>query len=145
MMSSIHNNLSSLDLRKRRNAQEYQSLYSDLKGLAKQYDNNHEVDRNPRAGEVHLQETEDSVQVNLGYAMDQGYTGERLSVLQTEIKPDGKVGHKVSLRAKPVDRDSGLLRFELWEYEGVNISPDSHQKTVLVDTKNGTVFVEQKD
>lgn len=141
-MNSIHSQLAGVDLKARRNAAEYQELYKDLKTVATDNDNKKDVDRSPRYGEVSLQETADSVQVGLGYTMDQGYTGERLSLVQTTLNDAGQREHTVDLRAEPTDPKGRYLRFERWEYDGLDISKDSHRQTVLVDTQKGTLFVD---
>ncbi len=141
-MNSIHTHLAGIDLTTRRTAAEFQELYKDLKTLATDNDNRSGVDKSPRYGEVSLQETADSVQVGLGYTMDQGYTGERLSIVQTNLNDDGQRAHTVDLRAEPTDPKGRYLRFERWEYDGLELSKDSHKQTVLVDTQKGTLFVD---
>lgn len=141
-MNAIHQKLTNIDLQRSRNAAEYQELYQGLKSLAKEHDNKRPADSNPRAGEVSLKTTEDQVHMSLSYVADQGYTGERLGILRSETQSDGAPQKKVNIRANPTDPKGRYLRFERWEYEGADISAQSHKETVLVDTQKGTLFRE---
>lgn len=137
---SIHQTIKQISLQSRRTAAEYQSLYKDIRDLAKSEDNKGN-DNSFRGGEVYIRSKQDSEYVSLGFQRDEGYVGEHLSVYHTELTPEGKTKSTVGLRAEPTDKSERILRFE--HLENTDGKFGYEEKTVvLVDTQTQMLFVE---
>jgi hypothetical protein len=136
----ILNKLAGYNLQPRSSASEYQELYADLKGVAKQQDNK-KADDQFRAGEVWIKGPSEDVRVNFGYQRDEGYVGESISLSHTSVDEQGHREAISSLRAGPTESSGRYLRFtHLTDTDGDLNYEESH--TFMVDTTTGTLFQE---
>lgn len=131
--------LAGIDLSPRGHAQEYGRLYGQLKGLAKEMDQN-DPDLSIRAGEVVVREPAQDKYVNFGYQRDEHYIGEGLSLTHTQTDEEGKRTRVDSLRASLIDKSETNIAFtHLVDLDGKLGYEESH--TVHVDTVANTITV----